>query len=178
MKKSNKIFDTKKISFSNSINQQVFLLFGLITIVCTFFDLYFKNKNLVIIFLITTLVSSVTTFLGIPKLKEIKLKQIIREEGPKNHFIKQGTPTMGGIFFIPIGIIISNILYFNNQDYRVILTLSFLVIFFMLIGFIDDLLSLKKRLNTGLSTKQKLILQLLISLIFIIICASMHVFNI
>ena len=126
----------------NNVNQQVLLLFVLITIVCLFFDSYFKNSNLLIPFLITTLVSSVTTFLGIPKLKKIKLEQIIREEGPKNHFIKKGTPTMGGIFFIPIGIIISNVLYFNTDNYKVILTLSFLVIFFMLIGLIDDLLSL------------------------------------
>ena len=172
MTKSNKILDQKKISFFKSINQQVFLLFGLITIVCVFFDFYFKNSNLAIPFLITTLVSSITTFLGISKLKKIKLKQIIREEGPKNHFIKQGTPTMGGIFIIPIGIIISNILYFNKDDYKIILTLSFLVIFFMFIGFLDDLLSLKKQFNTGLTSNQKIILQLFISLIFIIICAS------
>ena len=79
---------------------------------------------------------------------------------------------MGGIFFIPIGIIISNILYFNQDNYDIILTLSFVIIFFMFIGFIDDLLSLKKKLNTGLSSNQKILLQSLISLIFILICAS------
>ena len=148
------------------------LLFGLITILCIFSDFYFHNSNLLIPFLTTTLVASITTFLGIPELKKIKIKQIIREEGPKNHFIKQGTPTMGGIFFIPISIIISNILYFNQDNYKVILTFSFLVIFFMFIGLIDDYLSLKKKFNTGLTSNQKLILQLSISLIFIIICAS------
>jgi len=79
---------------------------------------------------------------------------------------------MGGVFFIPIGIIISNILYFNNQDYKIILTLSLLIISFMLIGLIDDLISLKKKFNTGLTSNQKLVLQFFISLIFIIICAS------
>ena len=172
MKKPQRFLDPKKISFFKNINQQVFILFGLITIVCIFFDFYFKNSNLVIPFLITTLLSSITTFLGIPRLKKIELKQIIRKEGPKNHFIKQGTPTMGGIFFIPVGIIISNLLYFNKDDYKIILTLSFLIIFFMFIGFIDDLLSLKKQFNTGLTSNQKLILQLFISVIFIIICSS------
>ena len=47
---------------------------------------------------------------------------------------------MGGIFFIPIGIIVSNILYFNQDNYDIILTLSFVIIFFMFIGFIDDFL--------------------------------------
>ena len=172
MTKSKKILNPKKISFFISLNKQVFLLFGLITLVCGFFDFYFKTSNLLIPFLITTVISSIITFLGIPKLKNIKIKQIIRKEGPTNHFIKQGTPTMGGIFFVPVGIIISNILYLNTNNYKIILTLSFLIIFFMFIGFIDDFLSLRKKMNTGLSANQKLILQLFISLIFMIICSS------
>ena len=171
MKKSTKLLNKKKISFFKNINTQILLLFGLIIIICIFFDFYLRNNNLTISFLITTLVSSVITFINIPKLKRIKIKQIIREEGPKKHLLKQGTPTMGGIFFIPIGIIIINILYFNKQDYKIILTLSFLIIFFMFIGLIDDLLSLKKQFNTGLTSNQKLILQILISLIFMILCA-------
>ena len=172
MKKNKTILNIPKISFFNSLNQQILLLFGLITLVCLIADFYFQSSNLTIPFIITTLISSVITFLSIPKLKKIKIKQIIREEGPKNHFCKEGTPTMGGIFFIPIGIIIGNILYMNTDDYKIILALSFLVIFFMIIGFIDDFLSLKKQFNTGLTSNQKIILQLLISLIFIIICAS------
>ncbi len=172
MEKSKKLLDNKKISFNNSIfNNHIFILFGLISIICFFSDFYFKTSNLTIPFIITTLISSIITFIGVPQLKKIKIKQIIREEGPKNHFLKQGTPTMGGIFFIPAGIIISNIIYFNKDNYDVILTLSFLIILFMFIGFIDDLLSLKKRLNTGLSSNQKILLQFFVSLIFIILCA-------
>ncbi len=172
MKKSQELVEDNKISIFNKINQQYLILFGLITIIILFFDFYLTNSNLLIPFLFTTLVSSITTSLGISRLKKIKLNQIIREEGPKNHFIKQGTPTMGGIFFIPVGIIISNILYFNKDDYKIILTVTFLVMFFMLIGFIDDLISLKKQFNTGLTSNQKLVLQLFISLIFIIVCSS------
>jgi len=172
LKKSNKLLDNKKVSFYNSINNHILVLFGLISITCVFSDFYYKTSNLTIPFIITTLVSSIITFIGIPKLKKIKIKQIIREEGPKNHFLKQGTPTMGGIFFIPIGIIISNILYFNKDNYNIILTLSFVIIFFMFIGFIDDFLSFKKKINTGLRSNQKILLQSLISLIFILICAS------
>ena len=116
LNKYKKILDPEKIPFFNIINNQIILLFILITLVCFIVDLNFPNSNLVIPFLITTLISSFTTFLGIPQLKKIKVKQIIREEGPKNHFIKQGTPTMGGIFFIPVGIIISNLFYFNKED--------------------------------------------------------------
>ena len=172
MTRSKKILNPKKISFFISRNQQVLLLFGFIIVICGFFDFYFKNSNLLIPFLITTLISSILTLLGIPILKNIKIKQIIRKEGPTNHFIKQGTPTMGGIFFVPVGIIISNILYLNTDYYKIVLTLSFLIIFFMFIGFIDDFLSLRKKMNTGLNANQKLILQLFISLIFMIICSS------
>ena len=171
MEKLKKIFD-KKISLFSNVNNQIFILFGLILIVCLFFDFYYKSSNLAVTFIITTFLSSICTCIGIPLLKKIKIKQIIREEGPQNHFLKQGTPTMGGIFFIPIGIIIGNILYINKEDYKIILTLSFLIIFFMFIGFMDDFLSLKKQLNTGLRSKQKIILQSFISIIFIIICAS------
>ena len=172
MEKPTKLLDKKEILFFNSINNQISILFILISITCIFSDFYFKNSNLTIPFFVTTLLSLSFTFIGIPKLNKIKIRQIIRKEGPKNHFIKQGTPTMGGIFFIPIGIIISNILYFNKDNYEIILTLSFVIIFFMFIGFIDDFLSLKKQLNIGLKSNQKIILQFFISLIFIIICAS------
>ena len=172
LKKYNKLLNKQKILVFNNINYQIIILFGIITGISIFSDLYFQNNYLTITFIITTLLSSLITFISIPVLKKIKIKQIIREEGPKKHYLKQGTPTMGGVFFIPIGIIISNILYFNNQDYKIILTLSLLIISFMLIGLIDDLISLKKKFNTGLTSNQKLVLQFFISLIFIIICAS------
>ena len=172
METFNKPLLKKRISFFNIINNQILILFGLISITCIFSDYYFNSSNLTIPFIITSLISSITTLIGIPKLKEFKINQVIRKEGPKNHFLKKGTPTMGGILFIPIGIIISNILYFNKEDYKIILTLSFLITFFMFIGFIDDFLSLKKQLNTGLKSNQKITLQFIISLIFIIICAS------
>ena len=172
LKKYNKLLNKQKILVFNNINYQIIILFGIITGVSIFSDLYFQNNYLTITFIITTLLSSLITFISIPVLKKIKIKQIIREEGPKKHYLKQGTPTMGGVFFIPIGIIISNVLYFNNEDYKIILTLSLLIISFMLIGLIDDFISLKKRFNTGLTSNQKLVLQFFISLIFIIICAS------
>ncbi len=172
MKQSNKLSEYKKKLVLNYINQILFILFGLIIITCIISDFYFKISNLTIPFTVTTFVSTLSTFYGIPQLKKINLKQIIRIEGPKNHLNKQGTPTMGGVFFIPVGILIINIMCFKNEDYINILILSFLILSFMFIGFIDDLLSFKKKFNTGLNAKQKIFLQLFFSLIFIIICYS------
>ena len=177
MKKSSRVLDKQESSFFHILNKQVLLLFGLILIICGFLDFYSEKSNLTTIYIITTFITAIIIFFNIPKLKEIKIKQVIRKEGPKNHFVKQGTPTMGGIFFIPIGIIISNILYFRNYDYKIILTLSVLIIFFMFIGLIDDLLSLKKKFNTGLTSNQKFTLQLFVSIIFIIFCVSNNYIN-
>ena len=171
MKKHNELLNQKKLSVFNNINYQIIILFGLIVCVSIFSDFYFKNHHLTIIFLVTTLISLFITYVSIPLLKKINIRQIVRKEGPKKHYLKQGTPTMGGIFFIPIGIIISNIIYFNHENYRIIFTLSLLVLSFMLIGLFDDLISLKKNFNTGLTSKQKLIFQFLISIIFIIYSA-------
>ena len=171
MKKINKVLNNKKLPVFNNIDYQIFILFGLIICFSIFSDFYFQNNYLTIIFIITTLVSAIITYKSIPILKKIKIRQIIRKEGPKKHYLKQGTPTMGGIFFIPPGIIISNIIYFNSENYNIIFTLSLLIISFMLIGLFDDFISLKKNFNTGLTTNQKLILQFLISLIFIIYSA-------
>tara|TARA_Y100001968_G_scaffold166136_1_gene152209 strand:+ start:1591 stop:2604 length:1014 start_codon:yes stop_codon:yes gene_type:complete len=135
------------------------------------FDFYFQDSTLTASFIISAVISFIITFFNIPTLKRVKIKQIVRKEGPKKHFIKEGTPTMGGIFFIPTGIIICNIIYFNNNNYSIVLTLSLLIMLFMFIGLIDDFISVKKNFNTGLTSNQKLILQFFISLIFIFICA-------
>ena len=172
MKKSNELLNKEKLSTFNNINYQTFILFGLIVCVCIFSDFFLQNNYLTITFIVTTLISSIITCVSVPILKKIKFRQIIRKEGPKKHYFKQGTPTMGGIFFIPVGIIISNILYLNNEDYRIVLTLNLLIFSFMLIGLFDDLISMKKKFNTGLTSNQKLILQILISTIFIIYCES------
>ncbi len=157
------------LDFNNS-NFQVIILFASIFITCLYIDLVFSDSNLLIPFVITTLLSSFISVLGIPQLQKIKIKQIIRKEGPKSHLSKAGTPTMGGIFIISTGLIIGNILSFNKDDYNLILTLSFLVLFFMCIGLIDDFLSLKKKLNTGLKSNEKIVLQTVIGTIFLLIC--------
>jgi len=172
IKKFSYLVEKQNISSKKYTNYQTLILFLIVLTTCVVSEFYFKNSNLIIPFIASTLISSIITFLGIPKLKKFKINQIIRKEGPKKHLIKQGTPTMGGIFFIPVGIIISNILYITKDDYKNILILSFVIISFMFIGFIDDFLSLKKQLNTGLKSKQKIILQSFISVIFIIICSG------
>ncbi|KLO23119.1 phospho-N-acetylmuramoyl-pentapeptide-transferase [Marinitoga sp. 1197] len=94
--------------------------------------------------------------------------QYIRPEGPDLHGYKQGTPTAGGILFIPTISILNIIsyIYYNDLIFMYIAMSAFL---FGLIGFFDDFSSILKKDAMGLSPKGKLALQILFSsLLFII----------
>lgn len=98
----------------------------------------------------------------IPILHKLKFGQNIREEGPKSHQKKSGTPTMGGlIFFISVA---TTILIMGHKliDKEMIILYSFLA--FGFIGFLDDILKIIHKNNLGLKAAQKMILLILFSL--------------
>lgn len=117
--------------------------------------------------LILSIVLSIlaTKFL-IPILERMKVGQPIREEGNKEHYKKAGTPTMGGLAFVGVFIILSSFLIKYNFDLIIILIST---LAFGAIGFIDDYSKVKKRENEGLNEKQKLILQVGISFVLSLI---------
>lgn len=118
------------------------------------------NKYLLII--ISILVSLGLGLLILPILKRRKIGQNIREVGPKSHYSKAGTPTMGGIIFMIATLILSLVfLDFNLQN--AILIISMLG--FGGIGFIDDFRKLVLKQSEGLSPKGKLILQFALAVI-------------
>lgn len=121
---------------------------------------------------------AVTAVLGpifIPWLHKLKFGQEIREEGPKWHQKKSGTPTMGGIMFI-VGIGIAVIVNFiilaaggrvDSVTGRGMLV--FIIAFgFGIIGFIDDYIKVVKKRNLGLTAAQKFILQLVLTAVYVI----------
>ena len=93
----------------------------------------------------------------IERMRHIKLGQFIREEGPKSHQQKAGTPTMGGIL-INIAILIPTILWADilNPYIWIILFVTFA---YGAIGFIDDYRKLAKKRNLGLTAKEKFTMQ-------------------
>lgn len=118
------------------------------------------NKYLIII--ISILVSLGLGLLILPILKRRKIGQNIREVGPKSHYSKAGTPTMGGIIFMIATLILSLVfLDFNLQN--AILIISMLG--FGAIGFIDDFRKLVLKQSEGLSPKGKLVLQFALAVI-------------
>lgn len=117
-------------------------------------------------FVITTLLLPIT----IPFFQRLKFGQSIREEGPKGHAKKQGTPTMGGILIV-IGMISSTLIFVGKATEFTSATTLILIatIGFGTIGFLDDWIKVALKRNLGLTSKQKLIGQLLIAVIFYLV---------
>ena len=89
----------------------------------------------------------------IERMKHIKLGQFIREEGPKSHQMKAGTPTMGGIL-INVAIFIPTILWADILNPYIWIVL-FVTLAYGAIGFVDDYRKLAKKRNLGLTAKEK-----------------------
>lgn len=101
----------------------------------------------------------------IPFLKRLKWGQYVRSNGPKSHLRKTGTPTMGGIVIL-LGIVLTSILYLkDNKD---IIPVLFATVGFGLIGFLDDYLKIVMKRSMGLKVWQKLLGQILVTIIFVI----------
>jgi phospho-N-acetylmuramoyl-pentapeptide-transferase len=98
----------------------------------------------------------------IERMRQIKLGQFIREEGPKSHQQKAGTPTMGGIL-INIAILIPTLLWADILNPYIWIVL-FVTFAYGAIGFIDDYRKLVKRHNLGLTAKQKFTMQIVVAL--------------
>jgi phospho-N-acetylmuramoyl-pentapeptide-transferase len=98
----------------------------------------------------------------IERMRQIKLGQFIREEGPKSHQQKAGTPTMGGIL-INVAILIPTLLWADilNPYIWIVLFVTFAN---GAIGFIDDYRKLVKRRNLGLTAKEKFSMQIGVAL--------------
>ena len=98
---------------------------------------------------------AVSALLGpvvIPFLRRLKVGQTVRDEGPKEHLKKNGTPTMGGIL-IMIAVVVTSLLYV--KDFPKIIPILFLTLGFGMIGFIDDYIKVVLKRSMGLRAWQK-----------------------
>ena len=97
----------------------------------------------------------------IDRLRQFQIGQFIREDGPQSHLKKGGTPTMGGVL-ICISILVPTLLWANLTNPYIWLVM-FSTVAFGAIGFSDDYIKVVKKRNLGLTSWQKLALQLLVS---------------
>jgi phospho-N-acetylmuramoyl-pentapeptide-transferase len=96
-------------------------------------------------------------------LKRFQFEQHVRVDGPKSHYKKTGTPTMGGLLII-MSLVISTLLWADLSN-RYIWVVLFVTISFGVVGFLDDFIKIKSKSSDGLSSKQKIILQSLFAFI-------------
>lgn len=100
----------------------------------------------------------------IPWLKKIKFGQTIYDLGPESHKKKQGTPTMGGIIFALPALIAALAFSYGDVRWDFLLMALVCAVGFGAIGFIDDFIKVKLKRSLGLTPKQKLVPQIIISI--------------
>lgn len=108
----------------------------------------------------------------IPFLHKIKFGQSVREEGPKSHMAKTGTPTMGGCVFVILPIVV--MLLLNPSAFASVEMLIVILAYvgYALIGFIDDFIIVVKKNNEGLRPSIKFLMQSILAILFYFIYIS------
>lgn len=111
----------------------------------------------------------------IKALQRFKMGQSVRTDGPSDHLIKQGTPTMGGILMIS-SVVISTLLWQDLSNFYTWLFLAALI-GFGAIGGVDDYLKIKLGNSDGISSKAKFLAQLFVATGLILALRSYHLYQ-
>jgi phospho-N-acetylmuramoyl-pentapeptide-transferase len=117
------------------------------------------------------LVSAGVAAWGVPRLRQLRMGQVIRDDGPQAHLSKAGTPTMGGLLVVPVGVLVGGLT--SPEDSR-LLAVAAITLATMAIGAVDDWRSLTRGTNTGLTPRGKLLLQALAAGLFLAWAAWGH----
>lgn len=133
------------------------------------FNILFPSYPTYQIFLAAGLAAFLTILL-VPLMekifKERNIGQIVRADGPHTHLHKEGTPTMGGIVIV-FAAVASFLIFAYQRGYTWLsFTALFSLIYFGLVGFIDDYLKIVKTRSLGLLARYKIALQLLGAFVF------------
>lgn len=121
--------------------------------------------------LLCALATAALGYWAVPLLQALKIGQIIRQEGPQTHLQKAGTPTMGGLFFVPVAVVMALLwsgLVIRTDDFTSVVAVSIVTLAYAGIGWLDDWQIVRQRSNKGLSARMKLVLQITVGLLFCI----------
>ncbi len=113
--------------------------------------------------LVSFVIALAAGYVGVPLLKRLKFGQQVRDDGPKTHLSKAGTPTMGGLI-IMVALVASTLLFGTGNLSFIWFSLG-VTIGFCLIGLMDDLIIVVRKRSLGLKAYQKIIGQVGIGLI-------------
>ena len=122
------------------------------------------NAAIILPILISFAISAALGPVVIPLLRRLKFGQTERDDGPKSHLKKTGTPTMGGLMILA-GVILTSLIYV--KDYPRIVPVLFVTAGFGIIGFLDDYIKIMLHRSEGLTPPQKMLGQLLVTGIFV-----------
>src|ERR1700693_1162166 len=118
----------------------------------------------------TAMASLSALFLGlvlgpwmVRRLRLLQIGQFIREEGPRSHQSKAGTPTMGGLLVVAATVLPT--LFWADLENSYVQLATFGILAFGAIGFADDYSKVVRRRNQGLSGRSKFSLQILVSVV-------------
>jgi len=120
----------------------------------------------------------IALFIGpfvIQKLREFQIGQYIREEGPKSHQKKSGTPTMGGLLIV-IAIVVPTLLWADLSN-RFVWIAVFSTCAYAAIGFADDYSKVAHRRNLGLTARAKFALQLAVGVVIASMLIAMQAYG-
>lgn len=132
------------------------------------YDLFSAAYALIIAFIACVVLGAFV----IPKLHNFG--QNVRDDGPKSHLKKQGTPSMGGIFMIGAFAIATLFFVKDNPDSIVVLLIT---VGYGLVGFLDDYIKVVKKRSLGLRAWQKVVFQLIVTILFAIYLLKMNDFG-
>lgn len=121
------------------------------------------DYKIVIPAIVAFLISALLGPVMIPFLRRLKVGQTIRDEGPKSHLQKNGTPTMGGLIILS-AITLTSMFYVRSHPN--IIPILFLTLGFGLIGFLDDYIKVVLKRSMGLRAWQKMALQIVVTGVF------------
>ncbi len=120
-----------------------------------------ETESLLLSFIATVILG----FIIIPILRKLKVGQVVRQDGPKEHLQKQGTPTMGGIIMLIVILVISIGVSFK---YPAILPVALITLGYGLIGFIDDFMKLVLKNPKGLKPSLKMLGLIIFAVAFVV----------
>ena len=132
------------------------------------YDLFSAAYALIIAFIACVVLGAFV----IPKLHNFG--QNVRDDGPKSHLKKQGTPSMGVIFMIGAFAIATLFFVKDNPDAIVVLLIT---VGYGLVGFLDDYIKVVKKRSLGLRAWQKVVFQLIVTILFAIYLLKMNDFG-
>ena len=126
-------------------------------------------------FMLAIIISVIWGQLFIAYMRRRQFGQVIRDDGPRSHFKKAGTPTMGGVFIV--GSVLAAMGVCGNFFSQPLIASLVVFLAYSLLGFVDDYLKVLKGNSKGLSVKSKLFWQFLIALCIMFFVVEMGVID-